>query len=240
MRCLFALVCISWLAAASAAPSIRIERGDWGGASGADIEAVLRSVAEVMLPDLPQHADVRIVVRPSNSGPRVLAAKSQAGEHQVLLNVRDTRWDQLAYQFSHELCHIASNYDRRVMDDARDHRWFEEAVCEAVSIVALQRLAVHWQRAAPRPAWTPYAPAFAAYAQRVLVAEYQPRFSRNDERVAVQLLQLFQANGLQTIAYLNSEPRPGGGLDAYLAAWHDCCPQAHRALVGRVIELFRT
>jgi hypothetical protein len=186
------------------------------------------------------------VVRASTAGPRVLAEKSLRGEHQVLLNVRDTRWDQFAYQFSHELCHIISNYDRRELADTREHQWFEEAVCEAVSVVALQRLAVKWEHRAPHEGWGSYAAAFDAYARRLLASKHRhvagtlaawygenaPQLERNpylrekNDVRATRLVELFQSEGLQAIGYLNAAPRAGSSFEAYLGSWRDCCPRS--------------
>ena len=263
VRLILVLVSSLWLASAPASqPSIRVEAGDWGTASAQDIEAVLRSVAAVMLPEFPRQAGVRVVVRASTAGPRVLAMKSSDGEHQVLLNVRDPRWDQFAYQFSHELCHIVSNYDEREIDAARSHQWFEEAVCEAVSIVTLQRLTVRWQEAPPHAGWASYAPAFAEYAQQLMNSQHRyllagtslaawyrqhedemerdPYLRQKNELIATALLDLFQTAGLQAVGYLNVDTHDAHGFAGYLEAWYDCCPEAQRPLVRRVIELFRT
>lgn len=260
-----ALLLLSGLLLAGAAvaqPAIRVEAGDWGGAPVRDVEAVLVSVARVMMADFPQHAAVRVVVRPSPAGPRVLAERAADGAHQVLLNVRGPRWDQLAYQFSHELCHIVSNYDLRPVDATRKHQWFEEAVCEAVSIVALQRLAARWQDEPPHASWAAYAPAFHHYAQRLLNAAHRqldpsttfaawyrrnapamaadPYLREKNELVATALVELFAREGLQSVGYLNRHAAPGSGFAAYLAAWHDCCPETHRPVVRRLLALFST
>ena len=245
--------------AASAAPSIRVQAGDWGAARVDDIRAVLASVAEVVLPDFPNYGSVRIEVRASRSGPRVLEEKTADGAYQVELDVRDARWDQFAYQFSHELCHIVSNYDRREIA-ARPHQWVEETLCEVVSIVTLKRLAAKWQESPPHASWAWYAPAFTRYAERLthaghrslpahssLHAWYQeneralesnPYARDKNELAAASFLGLFEAQGgLQAIGYLNLEPGSRQDLATYLSAWQDCCPEAHRPLVERLISL---
>lgn len=249
--------------AACSAPSIRVQAGDWGAARVEDIGAVLGTVAEVLLPDFPKHSSVRIEVRSSRTGPRVLEEKTAEGAYQVELDVRDARWDQFAYQFSHELCHIVSNYDRREIASVaggRPHQWLEETLCEAVSIVTLKRLASHWQEAPPYPGWASYAPAFTRYAQRLLDAESRklpagttlvawyheneqalesnPYLRTRNEMAASALLDLFEApGGLRAIGYLNLESPAREDLASYLAAWQDCCPEAHRPLIERLILL---
>ena len=248
--------------AASSAPSIRVQAGDWGAAGVDDIGAVLGSVAEVLLPDFPKYASVHIEVRPSRAGPRVLEEKTAEGAYQVELDVRDARWDQFAYQFSHELCHIVSNYDHRALGSAavRPHQWLEETLCEVVSIVTLERLASRWQGASPYPGWASYAPAFTRYAQRLLGAEHRnlpahtsliawyrenrhslesnPYLRTQNELAASALLDLFQTpGGLRAIGYLNLESPAREDLASYLAAWRECCPESHQPQVERLISL---
>src|SRR5712664_2328094 len=141
-----ALICLS--TAVEARPSIRVQAGGWGAAGTQDIEAVLNSVADALMPSFPDHASARIVVAFSNAGPRVLQPKTSDGAYQVLLNVSDARWDQFAYQFSHELCHIVSNFEQRDVGaepGSRSHQWFEETLCEVLSLVTLNRLSLSWQ-----------------------------------------------------------------------------------------------
>lgn len=247
---------------AEARPSIRVQPGDWGEASTRDIEAVLNSVADVLLPYFPTHASARIVVSFSSAGPLVLAGKSADGAHRILLNVRDARWDQVAYQFSHELCHVVSNYDHREIGSTRRHQWFEEAVCEAVSLIALSRLATSWREAPRRPGWAEYAPAFRRYADRLMSAghrhvpsglsmagwyrdnatplESKPYLREKNELAAAALLELLEAApaNLAALQYLNVKTPAQASLAAYLASWHDCCPESHRPFVRRVISLF--
>jgi hypothetical protein len=249
----------------SGRPSIQVQPGNWGTASVQDIETVLTSVADVLLPYFPRHASVRIVVGFSNGGPRVLAEKSPDGAHRVLLNVQDTRWDQFAYQFSHEFCHILSNYDHREIGRgtaARSHQWFEETLCEVVSIVTLNRLASSWKESSPYAGWEHYAPAFREYAQRLLSNKHRqlpsamtiakwydenerplesdPYFRERNELVATSLLELFETTpgSLEAIGYLNLEAPSQKAFAAYLASWYACCPELHRPFVLRLMSLF--
>ena len=230
-----------------------------------DIEAVLQSVADVLLPDFPRHRSISIDVRSSAAGPRVLAIKSSEGSHQVLLNVQGARWDQLAYQFSHELCHIVSNYDRREIGSVpalRGHQWFEETLCEAVSLMTLDRLTSKWEQSPPVAGWQDYAGAFRNYAQRLLsdphrhlphsssfaawyrenerALEEDPYLREKNELAAVALRELLEntPGSLAAIGYLNLESSGRGSFAAYLASWYDCCPEAHRPFVLRLMSLF--
>jgi hypothetical protein len=249
--------------AAEARPSIRVQPGGWGNASTQDIETVLTSVADVLIPQFPNHASARIAVAFSGSGPRVLAEKTSDGAYQVLLNVRGARWDQFAYQFSHELCHIVTNFEHREIGapGSRSHQWFEETVCEVVSLVALNRLAARWNESPPHAGWSDYASAFRRYAERLLASDHRvispatsmamwyrenqrslesdPYLREKNEAAATVLLRLFEADpdNLAAIAYMN-ETRERGSFAAYLASWYDCCPEPQRSLVRQLIAVF--
>jgi hypothetical protein len=244
--------------------SLQVQPGDWGNASVQDIGTVLNSVADVLAPYFPRHASARVIVGFSKAGPRVLARKSPDGAYLVVLNVQDRRWDQLAYQFSHELCHIFSNYDQRPIGDdpaSRDYQWLEETLCEAVSLLTLKRLASSWKDSPPHTGWEDYARAFHEYAERLLSArhrrlppeesvagwylrhqaalEINPYLREKNELLAASLLDLVEntPGSLEAIGYLNLEAPSKEGLAAYLAAWYDCCPPQHRLFVLRLIAL---
>jgi hypothetical protein len=110
-------------------------------------------------------------VEPVPGNPRVLLDRGIGGEYVVQLSARDRRWSQYAYQFSHELCHILSNFENiRVKDVGLvpQNQWFEESVCDAAALFALRRMTSAWQQAPPYPSWASYAPAFGEYAQHLL------------------------------------------------------------------------
>jgi hypothetical protein len=246
--------------------TVYVQYGNWGTARVGDIETVLSSVADALLPYFPQHASDRVLVAASEHGPSVLFEKSTDGAYRVLLNVRDTRWDQFAYQFSHELCHIFTNYEHREIGHgavARDHQWFEETLCEAVSLFALDRVASNWEHSPPYPHWKDYAPAFREYGTRLLserhrhlppnksIAEWygenqaalrsNPYLREKNELLATALLPLLEnvPGGFEAISYLNREKSSSDrGFRAYLESWYRCCPEQSRDFVSQVIALF--
>jgi len=244
---------------------IHVERGTWGAARVPDIEVVLTSVADVLAPSFPQHASARIAVEYSKAGPAVHFEKSAGGAYRVLLNVQDTRWDQFAYQFSHELCHIYSNFEHREIDThavVRDNQWLEESMCEGVSILALKRVAAAWEQSPPHPRWNEYAPAFRDYAQRLLdephrrlssnesTAEWyrenrrhldaDPYARKKSEFLAARLLPWLEntPGGLEAIGYLNlGTARSEMDIGTYLSSWYRHCPEKYRAFISQVIAL---
>ena len=61
--------------------------------------------------------------------------------HLIALHTRPTRWSQIAYQFSHELCHycIPGTVDQNL-------RWFEESVCETAALYFTRVLGYTWRK----------------------------------------------------------------------------------------------
>ena len=112
----------------------------------------------------------------------MLYERGVGGEYIIQLTARDQRWFQYAYQFAHELCHIASNFDHKeVTGDgvAQGNQWFEEALCETASLFTLKRLAASWESNPPRRDWAGYGEAFAAYA-RTLLSEPHRQLEKNE------------------------------------------------------------
>jgi hypothetical protein len=257
--------------AASVSPgqvSIRVASGDWGSARVEDISAVLHTVVEVLLPYFPRQGPRRLLVAPDRRGPRVLLAGSADGEHLIRLSARDTRWDQLAYQFAHELCHVFASQTTESGRDAEPtdrHQWFEEALCEAVSLFALRRLGSRWAETPPYPHWRAYAPAFGEYAARLqaephrllhptesprawlednrAALERDPYVRRRNELVATLLLALIEEKpeDLAGLVYLSDDAvRSSQTFEEYLDAWYECCPENERGLARRVVLLFQS
>ncbi len=254
------------LAPAPSELTVQVKQGGWGTARTPDIQAVLESVAAVLGPYFPQRTSNRVVVAFSSEGPRVLFDKSADGAYIVLLNVQGTRWDQFAYQFSHELCHIFTNYEHRKTETQnRDHQWFEESLCEMVSLFTLDRMASRWEQSPPNAHWQDYAPAFREYAGRLLDEQHRrwpanttiadwygenqaqlednPYLRDRNAFVARQLLALLDSvpDAMATLGYLNLEnSNSDRSFAAYLASWRSCCPKEKRDFVNRVISLFET
>jgi hypothetical protein len=75
--------------------------------------------------------------------------------YSIGLSENGRRYDQIAYQFAHELTHIYS--------DPRVTNWFIESVCEMASLYFLEFLAHKWMTSPPYPNWQNYASNFSDY-----------------------------------------------------------------------------
>lgn len=59
----------------------------------------------------------------------------------IILSANPSKWNQLAYQLAHEMCHrIITN------DVVQNLRWLEESICELSSYYFLPQLSKYWRR----------------------------------------------------------------------------------------------
>lgn len=252
----------------ASAMKVEVVPGNWGGADPADIQAVLESVAREFQSHVAAAREdgLRLRVMPRGTAPRVLFERADDGAYIVHLTARGDRWYQYAYQFSHELCHVFSNFDHKHAEDgagpADANQWFEETLCETASLFTLKRLAVVWDTAPPARKWIGYAPAFAAYADHLLAQAHRrlpagqslaqwyrdnraqlndnPYLREKNELLATALLPLFEQDSSrwQAIAYLNADGASAQKPFAdYLADWYGACPLNERALVRDTMAL---
>lgn len=246
---------------------LRIAQDGWGTTPLTDLQTVLDAVAREMGRHFPGRDVGPVEVIAAGSHPMVLYERGPEGEYRVQLSARDGRWYQFVYQFSHELCHIYSNYDNkpRVGEQVVSHnQWFEESVCEAAALHTLRRLAATWEKDPAAGEWAAYAPTLRQYADLLLgeahrrlpagrslpgwfrenhpALQANPYLRQQDEVVSNVLLPLFEANpdNWGAIAYLNADKGDAAlSFDEYLEAWCLACPPEHRGFVEAIIGLFK-
>jgi hypothetical protein len=247
------------LAAAQArgadALQLRVADADWGDADPARIMVVLEDTARELQRLFPGDAPLRVLVSPSSRAPMVLFERTPRGEHHVLLRARGSNWAHYAYEFAHELGHILTNYGRHARAPyAGRHQWFEEAVCEMLSVYALRRLAAR----VPDDSGAPY----ADFADLVLGEPHRhaalaidlaawlrtnesalradPYQRARNEAVAMRLLEIFgHESRLRALAYLNvADAPPPTGFRDYLEQWRARTPLALQPAVTEVMAEF--
>ncbi|MFN3785450.1 MAG: hypothetical protein ACK4RS_01290 [Thiothrix sp.] len=232
------------------AAQVKMESTQWGDANVADVQTVLESVLEVLTPYAAGRQFGTLLVKNDSSGPISVYEKGANGEYIIMLNVHGRYWAQLAYQFSHEMCHLLSNYDL-APNNVSQQQWFEEALCESFSLFTLEKLAAHWQDNPPYPQWREYAPKFLEYRgtnlqqphrrlpdgmsmpkwyqqyRTLLSADPYAQERELNELVANQLLPLFSAepDAWTAINYLNlGDDTQDKSLYRYLSDWQDNAP----------------
>ncbi len=257
---LFCLLFPAWAAAFSPAVQIKVE-SDWYGADLKDVQAVLNSTSAVLTPYLAGRTLSNIIVRNEEKGPISLYERGPNDEYVVVLDVKGRYWAQLAYQFSHEMCHLLSNYDL-APNNITHQQWFEESLCEAFSLFALEQLADQWEVNPPYANWKDYAPEIRKYAQSMRLQKHrgiEPAFSQwyqqqqktleenpyaNDrelnEKMAAYLLQVFENEPQQWAAmnFINlGDDTTDKSLHKYLHDWLEHAPENLREPVIKIIKL---
>lgn len=248
----------------SAQLDLIVEPHGWGSAPVADIEAVLHSVASVMLSHAPAVSLPVLRIRHAQDLPRhVCTAPAGPMREQIIhLAVQETRWAQFAFQFAHELFHEISNAGYICRAGARDpQRWFEEAVAETASLYALRAMAVQWHQRPPYPNWRDYAPHLLSYARDRMMQPHRqlppgqnfalwfrqqlPRLVADGwdrqaaELIANQLLPLFEQDpsGWEAVHWLNRQPQPPL-VRTYFEDWKKAAPVRHHPFIRRVAVAF--
>jgi hypothetical protein len=78
--------------------------------------------------------------------PRVHYQLEEDGRTRISLSATDHFWCQYAYQFSHEICHIATNYDRAPRPpQSQPFAWLDETICELATWVTFRGLQRTWR-----------------------------------------------------------------------------------------------
>jgi hypothetical protein len=143
--------------------NVQVEPDGWGEAAPEDVQAVAVSAVGAIHSTMKATAAVDINLR-NGSGPITAFRTSSSAPFDVTVAIGGRKWAQLAYQFSHEYCHVRT-LNLRVAQTSTD--WFEESLCEAVSLLSIERMSVSWRTAPPYPNWKSYAPSLAEYANEV-------------------------------------------------------------------------
>lgn len=86
---------------------------------------------------------------PVESAPNVIIAFDESRERPtclrqsrlIILTTPHSQWNRLAYQLSHEMCHML------IANDVPENlRWLEESICELSSYYFLSKLSKYWRR----------------------------------------------------------------------------------------------
>ena len=222
----------------TASALVTVENGNWGATSLRSIHAVLASAAGVLTDAFGRAPDAPIRVAPWSRAPQVFDGQRP---YQIRLSARDRYWSQYVYQFSHELCHVMTNFDRH---NGHKHRWFDESLCELASLFVLHRLAELWKEKPPDtvPDATRFAPNHRTYAERTAAryphpgrdhlsewfAQVLPKLEADPyERelcgtIAVELRDAFRADPTlwQDCGHLNYwDPNSDATFAEYLGSW---------------------
>ena len=178
----------------------------------------------------------------------------------IQLTARNRKWAQYAYQFSHEYCHVLSNY--RQLENNKNG-WFHEALCELASVFTLRSMATQWKTHAPFRQWIDYADDLDSYVQDRLsnpdtqlqegiplqvwllynedmsrTSNYRNEVERNKQAlVAYQLLPIFEDTPSGWNAIRNF-PISEGYLKDYLLDWYSLVDEEDKPFVACISDAF--
>ena len=120
---------------------------------------VISSLLHVMNNKLPVESVPKTTIAFSENGKNPICYRESG---LIILTANPNKWDQLAYQLSHEMCHrVIPN------DVVQNLRWLEESICELSSYYFLPQLSKYWRRKNVNLVYAktnkPYYPAFEKY-----------------------------------------------------------------------------
>ena len=185
----------------------------------------------------------------------------------IVVDIGERDWSRLAYQFGHELGHVAANSWRPDAKPAAPCQWLEEAMVEAFSLRGLALLADDWSRDPPFVDDSGFGAAVAVYRQNAVerygklateqgdpkslaawfkqhrqAIEGQPFLNPFAQAACLTILSEYERNpaALEALGALNRWPgRSGVPLEDYFTAWEASCTQleASRSLPLRLRTL---
>ena len=237
--------------------AITVAPGEWGDFKNEDVKFLLSNVAQHFL----KHFDTRSFIRLRvHCKAHLLSGKVECPrwwnpghEHRITLCTSD--FCQWSFQFTHELCHIVSNYDRM---HYKENLWFQEALCDLASFFTLRQLAASCRE--PHPSnWTWFSNAIQNYARTIVDRDefklqtnisFPAWFAANEPSlrvdryqraknglIALQLLPIVEKNpeNWASIGYLPDFRRE---FARFLAEWGLRCLENQRAFVSQISRAF--
>jgi hypothetical protein len=243
-----------------------VQAGGFGGASAADINAVLQSAAGELSRYWPTTQLPSIDVYHRTDHPQTDSIRAAGNRIAIGLTARDNHWAQYSFQFAHECCHVLINYSNDERGLTRDRRypnlWLEESLCETASLFTLRALSRSWRIAPPYAAWRDYAPWFSAYAEKRLAlpehhlpagtsfvvwfraneSALRQDSTRRDRNtiIAAQLLPIFEKEprGWGALAFFSRASNPNESLSQEFTKWRSDCPRKFQRFVTKVAAVF--
>jgi len=246
--------------------NIRVQAGGFGGASAADITAVLQSSAGELFRYWPRTRLPNIDVYHRADHPQTDSRRAAGNQIAIGLTARDNHWAQYSFQFAHEYCHAlinCSNDDQGLAGDRPyANLWLEESLCETASLFTLRALSRSWLIAPPYAAWRDYAPWFSAYAQeRLALPEHhlpagtsfvvwfranEPALRQDSTRrdrntiIAAQLLPIFEKepHGWGALTFFSRPAHPNQSLSQHFTKWRSGCPRELQPFITKLAAVF--
>ena len=261
LKCILILLCMVYLNISAYAKNynavdIYPVLDGWSYDQGVAARAVGVSVVAVLMPYFPNKKLNPILLKNDKLGPKVLYQRGQNNEYIIFVNIGGNYWAQLAYQFSHEFCHILSNYEK----DNDKNQWFEESLCEAISIYTIDKMSIQWKHTPPHPSWESYASSLKEYVTDLLLQEHRgrsndlsqwyttnkesmrnnPYLRRKNEVLGTAIYRLIKSGNfnVSSIQYLNlGKENKHKDISKKLEEWYKHSPQELKQSVLNIAQM---
>ena len=243
----------------SPSTSIVLSTSGWEMVDKNEVMTVLYSTWMIFFPFSEKVKYSEIQVEQTKNSPIAFYKKTKDGKYRIGLSANNRNWCQYVFQFAHELGHIICGFK----EGDQSNQWFEESICEAASLFALQQIASTWEVSPPHTDWKAYAVEFKNYRkQRVLDSSYPENFhlaswweqnrsilSRNSSLrkenlwIAITLLHLIEKDpdvAWSACGWLNHCKRKEfKSFENYLKDWKNTCQNfEQKEFVQKVMRAF--
>lgn len=238
---------------------IVLSTSDWGMVEEKEIQTVLNSTWMIFVPFSDRIKSSEVQVDRTVSYPITFYKKSTNGKYRIALSANNRNWCQYVFQFAHELGHIICGMKK----GDKSNQWFEESLCEAASLFALERISETWSKSPPYPDWQSFAIEFKKYKnERIRNSSYPENFhlaswweknrsllSKNSSLrkenlwVAITLLHIIEKDpraAWSACGWLNhSKSSQITSFDNYLEDWKNSCQKIEqKEFVREVMHAF--
>ncbi len=236
---------------------IKVLPGDWGNVQEYYIEVLLADTASYLNGLLRTSCTdvIHVTAAPlSKFYPFAFYRRSAHGPISIQLAARDSKWNQFAYQFSHEFCHVLSGWE---LLENNPNNWFHETICEVASLFTLRRMAERWPTKPPLSHWASYAKYLESYALKQLsrqevqlpegitlqtwLSSHEDELRKDscqrdkNDLVAYKLLPIFEDDPKGWNA-IRKFPDSSGKLSDYLRDWHSAVDSIDKPFVKRLSD----
>ena len=200
-----------------------LETGVWGDSADADVEAVLQSVLDVYENIFGAEFIYYSQGNPTQIEYRTSVPFTAYNNSVIYLSSQDRRWAQLMYQYGHEMYHYITHYHSDFRGDAQQsysrHAWFEEAICEAMSIIVLKESAKIWKTSPPYPNWASYASSLSTYADDC-ITDNERQYNEHNYSDVHTAINTELKNLIADPSYPNNERHIQGYIANYIVEYY--------------------
>ncbi len=232
--------------------TVRVVEGGWRGTLIEDVKTLVDEVIAAF-GDAPYDGmPTKVAIERIFDGPPRACSNKNGDEFRVLLNSDGTHRAQMAFQFSHEFCHVLADSTTWIQDE---FAWIEEALAESASMFALRKMAAatrNVQLYPPNPLDVYAEECCIAIGKKLLpldadispwLAERLPCLRkdlclRNEHKaIAVQFLPIFERNpcAWRVLRSLHAFGRADiSELPDFLRKWLSFCSAEDRKFVSQI------